>query len=285
MKKVAFYTFGCKLNFAETSSISRQMGGKGYEVVAFREVADVYVIHSCTVTGNADRKTVAAIRQATRRNPEARVAVIGCMAELNPERLLKIKGVDLILGNAAKFDLAEYLEKGKVAETTRKEIEFVPSWSVHERTRSFLKIQDGCDYFCAYCTIPLARGRSRSSSIGQTLETAREMAGQGVKEVVLTGINIGDFGRHQHENLTELLKQIERVEGLQRIRISSIEPDLLHDDIIELVATRQRPHTETDEQEIQQRFVCREGEPDKKDHATLLCGNRYNHRFPGGNRR
>jgi threonylcarbamoyladenosine tRNA methylthiotransferase MtaB len=244
MKKVAFHTFGCKLNFAESSTISRQFTENDYALVDFHEKADVYVIHSCTVTANAERKTISAIRQAQRQNPDARIAVIGCMAELNEEKLKSIEGVELVLGNDEKFKIIDFLN-GINKKTDKKQTnEFIPSWSVHERTRSFLKIQDGCDYFCAYCTIPLARGRSRSDTINNTLTIANEMAGSGVREIVLTGINIGDFGRHQNESLFLLLEKIEKIDGLERIRISSIEPDLLDNKIIELTASSEKlmPH-------------------------------------------
>jgi threonylcarbamoyladenosine tRNA methylthiotransferase MtaB len=244
MKKVAFHTFGCKLNFAESSTISRQFTENDYALVDFHEKADVYVIHSCTVTANAERKTISAIRQAQRLNPDARIAVIGCMAELNAEKLRSIEGVDLVLGNSDKFKLTDFLDDVDQKPEEKKTEEFIPSWSVHERTRSFLKIQDGCDYFCAYCTIPLARGRSRSDTINNTLAIAKEMVNNGVREIVLTGINIGDFGRHQNESLLLLLEKIEKIDGLERIRISSIEPDLLDDHIIELFAASEKlmPH-------------------------------------------
>jgi threonylcarbamoyladenosine tRNA methylthiotransferase MtaB len=244
MLRVAFHTFGCKLNFAETSGISRELDGAKYDIVNFREVADVYVIHSCMVTANAEKKTIMAIKQAHRRNPDARIAVIGCMAELQREKLNSLPGVKIILGNEDKFNLQEFLENSKLEGQTGKLQRFMPSWSVHERTRSFLKIQDGCDYFCAYCTIPYARGRSRSGSIADIVKAAKEITASGVKEIVLTGVNIGDFGRRQNENLYELLLALHELEGLERMRISSIEPDLLDRRIIELAADRNKllPH-------------------------------------------
>lgn len=234
MKKVAFHTLGCKLNFAETSGISRQLSGKDYLLVDFHEVADIYVVHSCTVTANAERKTIAAIKQSHKRNPLAQIAVIGCMSELNPEMLRELPGVEWIVGNQDKYGLSKILEGSNTSQPATTEKTFVPSWSVNERTRSFLKIQDGCDYFCAYCTIPLARGRSRSATIDEVMKIAREIAASGLKEIVLTGINIGDFGRHQKETLYGLLMEMCNIETLERIRISSIEPDLLEERIVAL---------------------------------------------------
>lgn len=244
MKRIAFHTLGCKLNFAETAGISRQFSPEGYDIVDFHDEADLYVIHSCTVTANAEKKTIAAIRQSHKRNPDAKIAVIGCMSELDPERLRKQDGVEWVLGNNDKYVLKEILESKTQALREDPSRQFFPSWSVNERTRSFLKIQDGCDYFCSYCTIPLARGRSRSATIEQVLQSALEIAAAGMKEIVLTGINIGDFGRHQQENLYELLQRMEELDGIERIRISSIEPDLLDDRIIRM-ATGQgklQPH-------------------------------------------
>lgn len=244
MKKVAFHTLGCKLNFAETAGISRQFSPEGYSIVDFHEVADVYVIHSCTVTANAERKTIAAVKQSYKRNPDARIAVIGCMSQLDPERLRQLPGVTWVLGNSDKFSLPEILEEKAIQKDASLDQQFFPSWSVNERTRSFLKIQDGCDYFCSYCTIPFARGRSRSATIAQAVQAAREIAGAGMKELVLTGINIGDFGRHQHETLYDLLCQLNEIDGIERIRISSIEPDLLTEQIINLTARSEKllPH-------------------------------------------
>jgi threonylcarbamoyladenosine tRNA methylthiotransferase MtaB len=236
MPRVAFHTFGCKLNFAETSGISRQMTDTGYLLVDFRQQADVYVVHSCMVTSNAERKTITAIRQAHRRNPAARIVVIGCMAELQKEKLLNEAGVAFILGNDEKYRLTGFLLNKCIAQSEKQTCNFIPSWSVNERTRSFLKIQDGCDYFCAYCTIPLARGRSRSGSIPEIVAAVKEIAASGVREIVLTGVNIGDFGRHQKQSLFELILKLEMLSGIERIRISSIEPDLLDERIIDLAA-------------------------------------------------
>jgi threonylcarbamoyladenosine tRNA methylthiotransferase MtaB len=251
-RKIAFHTLGCKLNFSETSSISRQFGNEEFEHVGFNQHADIYVINSCTVTKNAEKTCKALIRKAIRTNPEAHVAVIGCFSQINPEELKAIEGVDVVLGNADKFNLFEHI---KGLENTRnlkanpdvqvhEPEKFIPSWSSEDRTRSFFKIQDGCDYFCSYCTIPLARGHSRSNTIAATLETARIIAKTNMKEVVLTGVNIGDFGKLNNETFYDFLKELVKIEGLERIRISSVEPDLLHDEIIELVAAEPKimPH-------------------------------------------
>ncbi len=243
-KRIAFHTLGCKLNFAETAGISRQFAPEGYTQVDFHEEADIYVIHSCTVTVNAEKKTIAAIRQSHKRNPAAHIAVIGCMSELDPDRLRQQPGVQWVLGNNDKYKLNEILEQQAFPTNEDPSLHFYPSWSINERTRSFLKIQDGCDYFCSYCTIPLARGRSRSATIAQAMQSAREIAAAGMKEIVLTGINIGDFGRHQQENLYTLLQQMETLKGIERIRISSIEPDLLDDRIIRMAGgdSKLQPH-------------------------------------------
>jgi threonylcarbamoyladenosine tRNA methylthiotransferase MtaB len=251
-RKIAFHTLGCKLNFSETSSISRQFGEEVFEHVEFADRADIYVINSCTVTRNAEKTCKALIRKAMRTNPEAHVAVIGCFSQINPEELKAIEGVDVVLGNADKFNLFEHikdLEKTRQPDIApdvqvREPEVFVPSWSSDDRTRSFFKIQDGCDYFCSYCTIPLARGHSRSNTIAATLETARSIAQTNMKEVVLTGVNIGDFGKLNKETFFDFLKELIKVEGIERIRISSVEPDLLHDEIIELVAAEPKlmPH-------------------------------------------
>lgn len=248
-KKIAFHTLGCKLNFSETSTISRQAAPAGYTQVDFTEPADIYVINSCTVTRNAEKRCKSLIRQALRHNPDARVAVIGCFSQINPDELSAIPGVSLVLGNADKFNLFEHLKRlqegqnrstvmpgpeGKRA--TEQPGGFVPAWSSGDRTRSFFKIQDGCDYFCSYCTIPLARGRSRSDTIAGTLKMASEIAKTNTKEIVLSGVNIGDFGKLHGETFYDFLKGLVQIEGLERIRISSVEPDLLHNQIIELVA-------------------------------------------------
>jgi threonylcarbamoyladenosine tRNA methylthiotransferase MtaB len=253
-KRIAFQTFGCKLNFSETSTISRIVKEKGYQPVAHKELADVYVIHSCSVTGHAEKKCRAAIRQAKKRNPEARIAIVGCFAQLRPEQLKGFDEVDLVLGNNEKYNLHEYLDQLENNPSFPKEKSFTgeimnsgdyhPAYSMGDRTRSFLKIQDGCDYFCSYCTIPMARGRSRSSDISQTMKLAEEIAGSGAKEIILTGVNIGDFGKSHNENLLELMEYLDDLDGIERIRLSSVEPDLLTDEIIDLVHKSEKflPH-------------------------------------------
>ena len=250
-KKVSFYTLGCKLNFSETSTIARLFDGAGYAKVEFDEHPDIYVINTCSVTDNADKKCKSLVKRALKVNPNAFIAIIGCYAQLKPEEISQIEGVDLVLGANEKFNILEYLEnveKKEKAHIENKEIKFtknfVPSFSYGDRTRSFLKVQDGCDYFCAFCTIPLARGFSRSNNIEETLKVARGVAATEVKEVVLTGVNIGDFGKHHNENFTSLVKALDEVEGIDRFRISSIEPNLLSDEIISFVASSKRfmPH-------------------------------------------
>ena len=241
---IAFHTLGCKLNFSETDSISRQFAGEGFKEVNFSDPADIYVINSCSVTGKAEKRCRALIRQAHKHNPHAQIVVVGCYSQIAGKELLSLPGVSLVMGNTEKYSLFEHvrkLESGSdkpfVSEDTMQLPEnFAPTWSQDGRTRSFFKIQDGCDYQCAYCTIPLARGKSRSDSIAGTLRTAREIAGTNMKEVVLTGVNIGDFGKPHGESFLELLKELTKVEGLERIRLSSVEPDLLTEDIIRLVA-------------------------------------------------
>ncbi len=243
MKRIAFQTLGCKLNFSETSTLSRKFGDEGFEQVEFSAPADIYVINSCSVTRNAEKRCKELIKKAMKKNPEAHVAVIGCFSQINPEEIRAIPGVDIVLGNADKFNLFEHIKqlqgKGELQsqDIAVEEPEvFVPGFSMDDRTRSFFKIQDGCDYFCAYCTIPLARGRSRSNNIAATIETATEIARTNIKEVVLSGVNIGDFGKDHGEDFSGFLHELIKVKGLERIRISSIEPDLLTDEIIELVA-------------------------------------------------
>ncbi len=252
MKKqhtLAFYTLGCKLNYSETAAISNQLQAGGYAIADFRAHADTYVINSCTVTSNAEKRCRELIRKARRINPKARVIIMGCYAQINPEELCSLPGVSMVLGSKEKFDLSRHLEETAATEPAAipaKEApdNFVQTFSSGDRTRSFFKIQDGCDYLCAYCTIPRARGRSRSNTIRETLETARQIAGTTMKEVVLTGVNIGDFGKPHGESFFGLLQELVRIEGLERIRLSSVEPDLLSDDIIELVAAEPRlmPH-------------------------------------------
>jgi threonylcarbamoyladenosine tRNA methylthiotransferase MtaB len=251
-KRIAFHTLGCKLNFSETSSISRQSGSQGFFSVNFNESADIYVINSCSVTHNAEKRCKTLIKQALMLNPDAYVAVIGCFSQINPDEIKAIPGVDLVLGNSDKFNLFEHIRHLEENEYGKNNPEiavhepenFVPSFSMDDRTRSFFKIQDGCDYFCSYCTIPLARGRSRSNTIAETIKTATAIAGTNMKEIVLSGVNIGDFGREHGESFYEFLKELINVEGIDRIRISSVEPDLLHDEIIELVAESSKlmPH-------------------------------------------
>lgn len=241
-KRIAFQTFGCKLNFAETSTIARQMKEEGYEVVPHKEDADIYVINSCVVTGVAEKKCRAAIRQAKRRNPDSRVAVIGCYSQMKEDSLAGMEEVDLVIGNEEKFRLKEFLEDkaftgschSYVGDINKSKV-FMPSWSIGDRTRSFLKIQDGCDYFCTYCTIPFARGRSRSASIADTIKTAEEIAATEIREIILTGVNIGDFGKPHGETFFDLMKELDKINGIDRIRISSIEPELLNEEMIRFI--------------------------------------------------
>ncbi|MCE2611832.1 tRNA (N(6)-L-threonylcarbamoyladenosine(37)-C(2))-methylthiotransferase MtaB [Flavobacteriaceae bacterium D16] len=248
-KKVAFYTLGCKLNFSETSTIARHVEGEGFERVAFNEKADLYVINTCSVTENADKRFKTIVRQAQKANPKAFVAAIGCYAQLKPEQLANVDGVDLVLGATEKFKLTDYLNDlskndfGEVHSCEISEADFyVGSYAIGDRTRAFLKVQDGCDYKCTYCTIPLARGISRSDTLENVLHNAREISEQGIKEIVLTGVNIGDYGkgefgnkRHEHTFL-DLVKALDEVPGIHRLRISSIEPNLLKDETIDFVA-------------------------------------------------
>jgi len=218
------------------------MVARGYEIVNPKERADVYVINSCTVTKNAEKRCRELIRKAMRLNPEAHVIIVGCYAQIKPEELTSIPGVSMVLGNKEKFDLAGHLgmlasENTQANRGKDKLDTFIPGFSSDDRTRSFFKIQDGCDYMCSYCTIPMARGRSRSNSIEETLKTARSVAGTDMKEVVLTGVNIGDFGKPHGESFVDLLRELVKMEGLDRIRLSSVEPDLLNDEIIELAAS------------------------------------------------
>ena len=239
-KKVAFYTLGCKLNFSETSTIARLFDDAGYAKVEFEDTPDIYVINTCSVTENADKKCKQLVKKALKINPNAFVAIIGCFAQLKPTEIAEIPGVDLVLGANEKFNLIEHIEKlNEKSDTTIVEFEsikntneFVPAFSIGDRTRSFLKVQDGCDYFCTFCTIPLARGKSRNASIADTILEAKKIAGTEIKEVVITGVNIGDFGQGGEENFFSLIKELDTVEGIDRYRISSIEPNLLNNDII-----------------------------------------------------
>lgn len=252
MRTVAFHTLGCKLNFSETSTIARQLIAGGYERVEFKQPADVYVINTCSVTDQADATCRNIVRQALRVNPNAFVAVIGCYAQLKPKEIAKIEGVDIVLGANEKFNIAGYLknlEKTPEAGVHSCEIkyvkEFVPGFSSNDRTRTFLKLQDGCDYFCSFCTIPLARGRSRSENIENSIASTKEAIATGVKEIVLTGVNIGDFGAGTDENFHQLIQQLDKLPGdVERFRISSIEPNLLSDEIIRFCASSKRfvPH-------------------------------------------
>ncbi len=246
MKKVAFYTLGCKLNYSETSTISRMFEEKGYKKVDFTETPDIFIINTCSVTENADKKCQKVVREARSISPEAYVAIIGCYAQLKPNEIAEIPGVDAVLGAAEKFRLVELLDgfvRKPVTEVFTSDIEtanrFNTSYSIHDRTRTFLKVQDGCDYSCTFCTIPLARGNSRSDSIANIVRTAKEIAQTEVKEIVLTGVNTGDFGLQdsiRKERFIDLIKALDNVEGIDRFRISSIEPNLLTDEIIDFVA-------------------------------------------------
>ncbi|AUS04192.1 tRNA (N(6)-L-threonylcarbamoyladenosine(37)-C(2))-methylthiotransferase MtaB [Pseudotamlana carrageenivorans] len=248
-KKVAFYTLGCKLNFSETSTIARDFSKEGFDRVDFSEKADIYVINTCSVTENADKRFKTIVKQAQKINENAFVAAVGCYAQLKPQELADVHGVDLVLGASEKFKITDYLNdlsKNDFGEVHSCEIEeadfYVGSYSVGDRTRAFLKVQDGCDYKCTYCTIPLARGISRSDTMTNVLKNAREISEQNIKEIVLTGVNIGDYGKgefgnkkHEHTFL-DLVTELDQVEGIERLRISSIEPNLLKNETIDLVS-------------------------------------------------
>ena len=248
-KKVAFYTLGCKLNFSETSTIARNFQDEGFDRVDFEEVADIYVINTCSVTENADKQFKQIVKKAMKLNDKAFVAAVGCYAQLKPEELAAVDGVDLVLGATEKFKITDYLNdlsKNDMGEVHSCEIEeadfYVGSYSIGDRTRAFLKVQDGCDYKCTYCTIPLARGISRSDALDNVLKNAYDISKQGIKEIVLTGVNIGDYGKgefgnkkHEHTFL-DLVKALDEVEGIERLRISSIEPNLLKNETIEFVS-------------------------------------------------
>jgi len=242
-KKVAFHTLGCKLNFAETSTISRSFPEDQFEKVKPGSIADIHVINTCSVTDIADRKCRQVIKKCIKESPEAVIAVIGCYAQLNPGEISSIPGVDLVLGTNEKFDAAafiERIEKKKTVEIHSNQTDapdvFHPSFSIGDRTRSFLKVQDGCDYKCSYCTIPVARGQSRNQDISSLILEAEKIAGRGIKEIVLTGVNIGDYGKSTGDNFASLLRELIKVEGIERYRISSIEPNLLTDEIIRLAS-------------------------------------------------
>ena len=250
IKTAAYHTLGCKLNFAETSTIARSLTASGYQKVSFDEKADVYVINTCSVTDNADKECKLIVKRAMKANPEGLVVVVGCYAQLKPEEISNIDGVDLVLGAKEKFNISSYIDDLKKSESEgiihSCEIGeadfFIGSYSIGDRTRAFLKVQDGCDYKCTYCTIPLARGLSRSDTIENIVKNAREIAEKGIKEIVLTGVNIGDYGKgefgnkkHEHTFL-DLITELDKVNGIERIRISSIEPNLLKDESIVLVS-------------------------------------------------
>jgi threonylcarbamoyladenosine tRNA methylthiotransferase MtaB len=252
-KKVAFYTLGCKLNFSETSTLARLFEEGGYAKVDFEENPDVFIINTCSVTENADKKCKQLVKRAQKINSEALIAIVGCYAQLKPEEIGKIPGVDIVLGANEKFNVLDHLDKletkpGKSIikyDSIKKTTEFVPSFSYGDRTRSFLKVQDGCDYFCTFCTIPLARGKSRNATIEQTVNESRKIAATDVKEIVLTGVNIGDFGQDGSENFHGLVLALDEVEGIERFRISSIEPNLLSNEIIDFCLTKSKrfvPH-------------------------------------------
>lgn len=264
-RTVAFHTLGCKLNFSETSSLSRLLENEGFEKKEFDDLADVYVINTCSVTENADKECRQIVRRIQRKSPESLVVITGCYAQLKPKEISEIPGVDLVLGAAEKFNIAQHIrelakgDSAKICSCDVEEVtEFHSSWSVNDRTRTFLKVQDGCDYNCSFCTIPMARGKSRSDSIANVVKNAEELAAAGVKEIVLTGVNLGDFGpttippnplkgasvSSQKEDFYTLIKALEKVNGISRYRISSIEPNLLTNEIIEFVANSDKfmPH-------------------------------------------
>lgn len=251
-RTAAYHTLGCKLNFSETSTLARSLEEAGYARVKVEDRPDVFVLNTCSVTENADKECRRHVRRFQAINPEAFIAVVGCYAQLKPEEIAAIPGVDLVLGANEKFDLAAHIEAlggkqehGKALYGAIKDVKrFIPSWNSGDRTRTFLKVQDGCDYFCSFCTIPLARGRSRSGTVSETVAQAEAIAAQGIREVVLTGVNTGDFGRSHGENFLQLIEALDQVEGIDRFRISSIEPNLCNDDVIRFVAQSKRfaPH-------------------------------------------
>ena len=253
MSRVAIHTLGCKLNFSESSTIVRQLEDNGFARVDFSDEADIYIINTCSVTDNADKKCRTTVKSVLKQNPEAYVVVIGCYAQLKPKEISEIPGVDMVLGAAEKFNMIEHLhtlKKEEEAIVFNKNIketqDFVPAFSYGDRTRSFLKVQDGCDYFCSFCTIPLARGKSRNATVAETVAKAKEVAATDIKEVVITGVNIGDFGADQEyvETFYDLIVELDKIEGIERYRISSIEPNLLSNEIIDFVAASDKfvPH-------------------------------------------
>ena len=249
-KKIAFHTMGCKLNFSETSMISKDFTNRGFKRVKYKEFADIYVLNTCSVTDNADKEARKLIRQAKRKNPNAQIAVIGCYAQLMPDQIAKIDGVNLVIGTENKFNVLTELDLLNLNSETkiiRNKIEdvnaFTPSYSSNDRTRTYLKVQDGCDYTCSFCTIPLARGRSRSDTISNTIKIANQAIRSGAREIVLTGVNIGDYGKNNKESFIELIKRLDTL-AVERIRISSIEPNLLTKEIIDFCAESKKfmPH-------------------------------------------
>lgn len=249
-KKIAFHTMGCKLNFSETSMISKDFTNRGFKKVEYKEFADIYVLNTCSVTDNADKEARKLIRQAKRKNPNAQIAVIGCYAQLMPDQIAKIDGVNLVIGTENKFNVLTELDLLNLNSETkiiRNKIEdvnaFTPSYSSNDRTRTYLKVQDGCDYTCSFCTIPLARGRSRSDTISNTIKIANQAIRSGAREIVLTGVNIGDYGKNNKESFIELIKRLDTL-AVERIRISSIEPNLLTKEIIDFCAESKKfmPH-------------------------------------------
>jgi len=249
--KIAYHTLGCKLNFSETSTIAKELTNAGYARVAFEDLPDVYVINTCSVTDHADKKCRNIVRRALNVNPKAFIAVIGCYAQLKPKEIASIQGVDVVLGANEKFNVQEYIkniekkQRGEYhVEAIKQTRDFIPSFSEGDRTRCFLKVQDGCNYFCSFCTIPLARGKSRSSSVSKTIEEAKKAASTSAKEIVLTGVNIGDFGNGTNENFMDLITELDTLIGIERLRISSIEPNLLSDEIIKFCASSEKfvPH-------------------------------------------
>lgn len=248
---VALYTLGCKLNFAESSTIAQQLQKNGFGRKQFHEGADLYVINTCSVTDHADRKCKKVVREALKANSDAYIVIVGCYAQLKPKEISEIPGVDMVLGAAEKFDLIQHLthlnkeSKTRIHNQPIKSVnEFVPGFSEGDRTRMFLKVQDGCDYFCSFCTIPLARGKSRSANVVDTIEKVKEATNKGIKEVVLTGVNLGDFGVNHKESFYDLIQELDKIESIDRYRISSIEPNLLSDEIIDFVSESQKfvPH-------------------------------------------
>ena len=253
MSRVAIHTLGCKLNYSESSTIVRQLENNGFSRVDFSDEADIYIINTCSVTDNADKKCRTTVKSVLKQNPEAYVVVIGCYAQLKPKEISEIPGVDMVLGAAEKFNMIEHLHSLKKEEEAivfnkniKETQDFVTAFSYGDRTRSFLKVQDGCDYFCSFCTIPLARGKSRNATIAETVAKAKEVAATDIKEVVITGVNIGDFGADQDyaETFYDLIVELDKVEGIERYRISSIEPNLLSNEIIDFVAASDKfvPH-------------------------------------------